>query len=207
MSSANKTLKTSDLTVFPYKASKTFSYTQDTVTDAGISTIQAFNYTPGTVLFTAGRSSYYRSARQLFYSNGLKSLAPPKPLSEQNYDELVEDEKGGAKTSTTLMYDNYLQSTATSGSSEYDSRKNFPTESGDQVIIMSIPTTLYGENIRPGSFSIISTEGDFASMQDDGNGNIVTISGNVYVGNIIYSQGIIILVVDISDILNFFAYA
>jgi hypothetical protein len=206
MSSAYKTFKTSDITVFPYKASKTFSYTQDTVTDAGISTVKAFNYPSDTVLFTAGKSVYYRSARQLFYSNGLASLAPSKPLSEQNYDELVEDEKGGAKTSTTLMYDNFLQSTATSGSSEYDSRKNFPTESGDTVTITSIPAMLYGENIRPGSFSINSTEGDFASMQDDGNGNIVTVSGNVYVGNIIYSQGIVVLIIDIGDILGFSSY-
>jgi hypothetical protein len=198
MSSAYKTFKTSDITVFPYKASKTFSYTQDTVTDAGISVLVGLNNTVSSAGSVPNSTLYYRSARQLFYSNGLANLAPPKPLSEQDYGQLVEDEKGGARTSTTLMYDNFLQSTATSGSSEYDNRKDFPTGSGNQVTIVSIPTSLYGENIRPNSFTISASLGEFGTMIDDGNGNLVIESDNSYVGNVVYSQGIAVITQDIS---------
>lgn len=206
MSSAYKTFKTSDITVFPYKASKTFSYTQDTVTEAGIEITATFNGPVSSTGSVADSTLYYRSARQLYYSNGLKSLAPPKPLSEQDYGELVEDQKGGAKTSTTLMYDNFLQSTATSGSSEYDDRKGFPTGSGEQVTVVSIPTSLYGENIKPGSFNILATEGDFTDMIDDGNGNLISIDGSIHIGNIIYSQGIIIITRNIGDEISFYSY-
>lgn len=206
MSSAYKTFKTSDITVFPYKASKAFSYTQDTVTAAGIEIYEALNNPVSSTGSVADSTLYYRSARQLYYSNGLRSLAPSKPLSEQDYGELVEDEKGGARTSTTLMYDNSLQSTATSGSSEYDSRKDFPTGSGERVTVVSIPTLLYGENIKPGSLSIIPTAGEFTPMYDDGNGNLITEDGTVHFGNIIYSQGIVIITRNIGDEIIFNNY-
>jgi hypothetical protein len=193
MSSAFKTLKTSDVTVTPYVTNKSYTipYNVSTYSTYGINYTYAAANT-GSLLNPSTNQLYYRSVRQLYYSNYLSSLAPTIPLSEQDYNQLEEDQYGRRKTKNTLIYDNYLQSTAASGSSEVDLRINFPTGSGDQVGVLSIPQNLYGEYIQPGTFALI--ENTNTLLIDDSNGNIVVASApTVYVGNIIYSHGIIVI--------------
>jgi hypothetical protein len=54
--------------------------------------------------------------------------------------------------------------------------------------VISIPSKLYGERIKPGSFSIKTAT---ASLADDGEGNIYDIASFTNVGNIIYEHGIV----------------
>ena len=195
MSSAFKTLKTSDVTVTPYVTNKSWSipYTPTTYTSYGIDYILADQNT-GSLLSPTEAQLYYRSVRQLYYSNYLPSLSPTIPLSEQDYSQLEEDQYGRKKTINTLTYDNYLQSTAASGSSEVDSRSGFPTGSGTQVGVMTIPQNLYGEYIQPSTFILVDSGADY--LVDDGNGNIVdATTGGIppHVGNILYSHGIIVI--------------
>lgn len=191
MSSAFKTLKTSDVTVTPYTTNKSWSilYNANTYTNYGIEYTYADQNTGSLINPTAGQLQY-RSIRQLYYSNYLPSISPSIPVSEQDYSQLEEDQFGGRKTKNTLIYDNYLQSTAASGSSEVDLRTKFPTGSGDQVGILSIPQSLYGDYIQPGTFVLFDNGGDI--LVDDSNGNIVdAVTPTIQIGNIVYSHGIV----------------
>jgi hypothetical protein len=87
-------------------------------------------------------------------------------------------------------WDSYQQSTAASGTYEYENRY-FPTESNSRISVMSIPRTVFGEKISPNTF-VYSDNGAFLS--DDGNGNIVdSANDNLHVGNIMYSHGVVVL--------------
>jgi hypothetical protein len=198
MSSVYKTLNISDLTVFPYKTSKAFSFSNTTTayTNSGI---QVY-YGSSLPLPQSGSTYYqqsinYRSVRHLYYSHNLPGLQPPTPLSEQSYIQLVADQNVDSTVNPVLIYDNYLQTTACSGSAEYDNRETFPTSSVIYVTAtVSIPQALFGEQIKPGTFTLVSTDSDFPNSTDDSNGNLVDINDRVtVVGNIIYSHGIIIV--------------
>lgn len=192
MSSANKTLKTSDITVFPYIANKSFVIPSSSLSASGIITYDGINGVISTTGSYSQNSLYYRSVRHLYYSNGLVNLNTPEPISFQTYNELEEDQQSIKSVDTTLIYDNYLQSTAASGSSELDYRKDFPTASNDPIKVVSVPTRLYGEFIKPGSFQIVNT-GSLFNIVDDGNGNLIESSSRSHIGNLIYSHGIAII--------------
>ena len=56
---------------------------------------------------------------------------------------------------------------------------------------MAIPRNVFGENVSRKSFRL---SGATYNLVDDGNGNILdTNNSNVHVGNILYSQGIVII--------------
>jgi hypothetical protein len=65
-------------------------------------------------------------------------------------------------------------------------QKTFSTES---IGVISIPTKLYGDYIKPGSFRIESSVS--GTLYDDGEGRIKL--GDNYVGNIIYEHGIVVI--------------
>ena len=169
MSKAANSLKTSDVITTPIKLKYTSSFTATTaLTGSGIEIVRGVN---GPVTITGSVSQEtlnYRSARHLFYSNFLTS------------SYLV----------SASSLDNSLQSTAASGTLDADVRY-FPTESGAQITILSIPRKIYGEQISRKGFRVTSS---VYYLVDDGNGNIVdSAASNKNVGNIIYSQGIVII--------------
>ena len=187
MSSAYKTLKTSDITVAPYRAYKTYTVSNVDYSNYGIERFSDSN-TP-----TSPDYPYYRSIRQLYYSYNRTNLATTIPLSEQSITQLQDDQNNLTKTATILAYDNYLQATAASGTLEYDNREQFPTASGEQIAVISIPQEMFGEQIKPGSFNFNNV---LLNLTDDGNGNIIDPTytyTNIHLGTIIYSHGIVIL--------------
>lgn len=192
MSSANKTLKTSDITVFPYTANKRFVIPSASFSASGIEIYSGVNVPVSTTGSYPQSGLYYRSIRHLYYSNDQINLNTAEPLSYQSYSELEEYEQVDKQVNTTLVYDNYLQSTAASGSSELDYRRDFPTASNTIIKILSIPTSLYGEFIKPGSFSVEET-GSLFNIIDDGNGNLIESGSTTHVGNLIYSHGLAVI--------------
>ncbi len=183
MSSAYKTLKTSDITVSPYKAQKVWTIPSESFQSYGIELLSGSNNP------TSSNYNYYRSIRQLYYSYNRPSLATPVPTSEQNSEQLAQTQNNLARTDTVLAYDNYQQSTAASGTIEYESRELFPTASGEQIRVISIPQGLIGEGIKPSSVTYSSQNITFT---DDGNGNLTNTS-TTKIGNIVYSHGMVIL--------------
>lgn len=59
------------------------------------------------------------------------------------------------------------------------------------IKVLSISRKIYGERIMPGSF--LYTDDNSNTISDDGKGNLF-LSDFGYVGNIIYSQGILVLI-------------
>jgi hypothetical protein len=82
----------------------------------------------------------------------------------------------------TPNYYNYLSNTLPPD-------RYFPTGS-DNIVVISIPSNLFGEYISPNSLQI-QVSGSNISVQDDGLGNI--LFGTKKVGDIIYQHGIIII--------------
>lgn len=176
MSRASNSLLVSDVTTTPIKLKYSASYSNTTICDSGIYAKSALN---GPVTVTGSvpqRTLRYWSVRHLFYSNFLT----------------------GSYLTTTSSLDNFLQSTAASGTFEGNTTlsastdvRYFPTESLSKVKIINIPKSSFGEKTSRKSFFLT---GSTYSLQDDGNGNVYDSSNsNIHVGNIIYPQGFVII--------------
>jgi hypothetical protein len=118
---------------------------------------------------TVYQRSVYDSIKQLYYTNYIGN-----PYPAPNYDT-------GSYVYT--QFNNYLQS------SILDTRL-FPTSSNSKIGVISIPSNIYGEYIKPGSF-VYQSESIY--VYDDGEGNILNSVDNEKCGNIIYSHGLAVI--------------
>lgn len=193
--SAWKQFLASDIIVNPFVVNKSFTFPSSqfaTGSDGQLVGIDRFigtnvnwfdNQSTTGTLTTEYQALIYNSAKQLYYSNFLSSSAGDRvaqpvlfPGSNTSGDVLI-----GSVESP--QYDNFLQSTLTPD-------RFFPTSSGAQIGVISIPSKLYGEYIVPGSFRLQSGS---VVLRDDGEGNIVLGNSSINYGNIIYTHGIITL--------------
>ena len=194
MSSAYKTLKYSDITVSPLKANKLIQFTSCSAAQYGIKAYKG-QYTPRDLSGSLPSSALiYNYVLNSFYKNSISS-----------------------SLYTSSLYDDDLQSTAASGSLQNDIRY-IPVISGSLVKIISIPQSLYGNNLAPKTFKLKASDNTYYII-DDGNGNLIDIkncisdpfnatdsqiynsdtlfncisTNNILVGNIIYSQGLLLI--------------
>ena len=185
--SVYKPFTTSDVILTPFEVNKSFSFQGSTaLTGSGIDRFIGKNIP--TPLFISGSSPtgqiqpqneflVYRSIRELYYSNFLKGEdGSPAGTASFNIDGTI------TGPFYTPNYYNYLPNTL-------DANRFFPTSSNSEIGIISIPSNLFGENIKPGSFNL---EADGDIFTDDGEGNIFQNS-TTKVGDIIYQHGMIIL--------------
>lgn len=165
MSLCKNTIQKSDITSIPIK----LKYSQN-ITCGGELNVDFYK---GVNEFTETGSYsqqfiYYRGIRQLYYMSYLSA----------------------SLLNSGSAWESFLQSTAASGTYEHDYRY-FPTESGASISVLKIPNELFGEKINPETFNFSNQS---CTIVDDGNGNLLDAQNeNVHVGNIIYSQGVIIL--------------
>jgi hypothetical protein len=128
----------------------------------------------------------YRSIRELYYYNYISgSMGSPINQPIINSDG-------------TIVGENYTPNGYNYLSSNININREFPTGSNSQIGVISIPSNLYGEFIKPTTFRWeVSSSQDFI-LHDDGEGNILLnsnyySSSNSHVGNIIYEHGIVII--------------
>jgi hypothetical protein len=190
MGRASNSLKTSDVITTPIKLKYSSSFTSSSIGDYGIKVFIGGNEPISELVNVPQETLTYRSIRALYYSNYLTGSFPV----------------------SSSHADNWLQSTAFSGSVEADQRY-FPTSSYETIQVLSIPREVFGEKIARRSFLFVS---DGCTLYDDGNGNVWDLSTlpgylqalyfqspdeyfvktgirGAHVGNIIYAQGIIII--------------
>ena len=192
--SVYKPFITSDIVVSPFELNKSFSYEgAAALTGSGINRYIGENTT--TPIYVSGSNptgdtvtidSYlvYRSIRELYYYNFISgSDGSPVTTASFNEDGTI---TGGPYTPNAY---NYLQNTLPAD-------RYFPTGSGNKVGVLSIPSNLFGEYIKPGTLNITATPltGSTKVLTDDGQGNV--LFGALKVGDIIYSHGIITLTSD-----------
>jgi hypothetical protein len=205
--SVYKPFTTADLIVTPFEVNKSFSFigSELTMSNVGIERYIGKNI-PNNIWVSGSNNtgqSYienqqlvYNSIKQLYYSNYLLSSSGsqastasfnPTPFIS-NFETAVSKSVLIGKRNSTNYY-NYLSSTI-------DINRTFPTESNSEIGIISIPSNLFGEYIKPGSFQFTTRSG---SITDDTNGNLIYNSTgfsavNIHVGNIIYEHGMSIII-------------
>lgn len=189
--SAFKSLTTSDIVVTPLQVNKTFTFkgTSELIDpNVGIDRFKGKNtlYVSGSDL-TGYIKKYskpliYESAKQLYYSNYLRGVNGSPAFTSSIGIDGVRRGQGG--DGTQPAYVNYLDNTL-------EADREFPTGSGGYIGVISIPSNLYGERIRPGTFSFETTGSTKNKITDDGEGRL--FNNGIKVGEIIYQHGLVIL--------------
>ena len=187
--SVYKPFVTSDVVVSPFEVNKSFTFSGDTALyNAGIDRYLGKNIQP--TLWVSGSNQtgnifpqdqylIYCSIQNLYYSNYLNGVnGSPLSTASFNTDGTI---TGGYYTPN---YYNYLGSTL-------PANRYFPQNINDEVVIISIPSNVFGEYIEPNTFILTGVSG---SLHDDGNGNLMY--GNDKMGDVIYEHGIVILTQD-----------
>ena len=198
--SVYKSLTTSDVVVTPFKVNKSFSFKGNAFTgsNVGIDRFIGKNtpYISGSDLTgqisPQSQALIYQSAKQLYYSNFVNGRnGSPANLPQFNSDGTITVQ--GNSGSYQPMYENYLDNTLTAN-------RLFPTSSNDEIGVISIPSNLFGEYIKPGTFkyeyngtlntgvNIITVSG---IITDDGDGGL--FESGEKIGDIVYQHGMAII--------------
>lgn len=204
-----KKLSTPDVFVVPYTANKNWDLDFACVPqDGAYFTIFKGKNITGSIDLVNGpitegqyESLVYRQINHLYYQYHSSSILNSHSLLD------------------SLYYESYMTESSTiSTSSYFDFNENpsfvnnFPTSSNDIIRVMSFNQNIYGEQIKPNNF-ILTASGSY-QLADDGLGNIYDISftgyyvqpgyyappgyiaelqNKVHVGNIFYSQGLVVI--------------
>ena len=186
--SVYKSLTTSDVIITPFKVNKSFSFqgaSALTPSNVGIDRFTGKNIpfvsgsdTTGQIK-TQYKSLIYNSIKQLYYTNYLRG-EDGSPVFTSSIG--VDGVRIGQGATDEPSYINYLPNTL-------DANRAFPTASNDEIGVISIPSNLFGEYIKPGSFTFSYNGGK--NITDDGEGNLFK-DGNK-VGDIVYQHGMVIL--------------
>ena len=188
--SVYKSLTTSDVIVTPFKVNKSFSFEgSSSFLESNVSIDRLIGLN---IPFVSGsqetgqiqrqsKSLVYNSIKQLYYSNYLLNAnGSPATLPSFNSDGTVTSTSGAYQP----MYDNYNENTL-------PAERYFPSSSGEQIGVISIPSNLYGEYIQPGSFRYNYISGGNKTLLDDGEGRIFRDGERI--GDIIYQHGIVVI--------------
>jgi len=185
-----KSFITSDVIVSPFEINKSFTFRGNELTSSNveidryigqnvISPIWVSGSYPTGYITTQDQILVYRSIRELYYSNYLLGNdGSPAATASFNTDGTI---TGAAYTPN---YYNYLSSTLPAD-------RYIPTGSNEKIGVISIPSNLWGNYLKPGS--VIISNGTI-TLNDDGNGNMV--AGALKYGDVIYEHGIIIITSD-----------
>ena len=137
----------------------------------------------------------YSSIKQLYYTDFIRSESGSTVLTSSiGVDGVVTGETG-----TQPSFYNYLNNTLLQ-------TRFFPTSSSSKIGVISIPSSMFGEYINPGSFELeVSSSARYAPNQsyftrnyndiitDDGEGNLISSNTSKKVGDIIYQHGMVII--------------
>lgn len=194
-----------DIIITPFKVNKNFSFTGSaalTGSNVGIERLIGTNLTgsfsisdPVTGTQDLYQRLIYNSVKNLYFSNFISSS-----IGDKADATIIDNGVIIEINNNQPRFYNYLQSTLLP-------ERYLPTGSMEQVGIISIPSTLFGEQIKSKTFLMSCLSG---SLFDDGEGRLhltsdpyvdfnyididyyISISGSL-VGNIIYSHGLAII--------------
>ncbi len=184
-----KSLTTSDVIVTPFKVNKSFSFQGAgalTASNVSIDRLIGKNITYVSGSDTTGQikvesqALIYNSVKQLYYTNYLRDKDGSPALTSSLLSDGTSDYQSGVQP----MYENYRSNTL-------NANRLFPTASNDEIGIISIPSKLFGEYIKPGTFRFEYQGNSSGIIEDDSEGNLFQ-DGNK-VGDIIYQHGMAIL--------------
>lgn len=188
--SAYKQFLASDVIVTPFEVNKNFTFKQSEFSGIGIDrflgTSGSFisNKTVTGTLSSEFEVLVYSSVKELYYSNFLSSsVGDPAQVTTVIPGVNRESDRLTGPIQSTGYY-NYLQTSLSQS-------RFFPTGSGAEIAVFSIPSSIFGTFIKPGTFKWTDNTNDPGTFIDDGEGNI--LSGSLVVGNIIYQHGMVLI--------------
>jgi len=169
MGRAKNTLNAADVSSTPIKVRYSVTYPSSSFSNYGI-TLRSGSNIPYSVAMSPAQietMNNYRVIKQLYYQNYLT----------------------GSLLNTASAWDPDWVSTAASGSGD-ETIYYLPTGSSEEILIFTIPSTQFGEQISRNSFALSASDASYMIV-DDGNGNLIDLlSSNSKVGNLFYAQGI-----------------
>jgi len=195
-----KSFLTSDVIVSPFKVNKQCIFKEPQLSNPDVEINKYYGYNYPIPLWISG--SYptgqtniqdeilvYNSIKELYYTNYLNGVnGSPVGTASFNNDGTI------TGPTYTPNYYNYLPNTL-------PANRYFPTQSLSKIGVISIPSNLYGEYIKPGSVILSDSTGTYL-LADDGEGGLTSGSidangilnpSTVKYGDIIYEHGIITL--------------
>lgn len=204
-----KKLSTPDVFVVPYTANKNWDLDFACVPqDGAYFTIFKGKNITGSIDLVDGpitenqyESLVYRQINHLYYQSTSASYLDSHSLLDSIYYSSVPTESVKISTGSYFIYNE-----------DPSFINNFPTSSNDIIRVISFNQNIYGEQIKPNNF-ILTASGSY-QLADDGYGNVYDISftgyyvepgyyappgyiaelqDKVHVGNIFYSQGLVVI--------------
>jgi len=206
-----KSFITSDVIVSPFEVNKSFALATDNFTDSDVEIERYYGVNITASLWVSGSNPtgqntiqdsilVYRSIKELYYSNYISgSDGSPAGTASFNIDGTI------TGPTYTPNYYNYLYDTL-------PANRFIPTGSDEQIGVISIPSNLFGEYIKPGSVKMLSQYGP-TYLIDDGNGSLTSgsldtngnyVSSDIKYGDIIYEHGVITITYDPSNLIDLF---
>lgn len=186
---AFKTLNSQDIIISPLEVAKGFSFEGNALTASNVGVDRYLGNKSATTTSTGYITEYSQSAvyfqtQQLYYSNFVSSSNGNVQIA--NTQSINPDGTTSARMGCNAFV-NFEQT-------DLLPQKYWPTGSSEQIGVLSIPRSLFGDYILPNSISIITDSGSYV---DDGEGRLqmhVSSSTNdfINVGNVIYEHGIIV---------------
>jgi hypothetical protein len=210
MSFSYKTLNSTDITLTSYIANKSWEVNNSTLSQNGVTIYVGENlpitidspFDPINDTQTSNeeyRRLVFESIKHLYYENYISgSLTGQffKSSSYFNYEQstLVSGTIRNLPTITGSIYNpinssNYEGALYDVSSSLYDI-SSFDPDKGSKIIILSIDKKIYGSGLSPNTVNI---SGSTYNLQDDGEGNMFDTLTSTYIGNVFYSQGLIVI--------------
>jgi hypothetical protein len=196
-----KSFITSDVIVSPFEVNKSFTFIGNELTASNVeidryigrnitSSLWVSGSYPTGQINTQDQILVYRSIKELYYSNYLSgSDGSPAGTASFNTDGTI------TGPIYTPNYYNYLSSTLLAD-------RYIPTGSNETIGVISIPSNLFGEYLKPGTVSISNGT---ITLLDDGNGNMIYNSQKY--GDVIYEHGMIIITSDGAPSQGGYSYA
>lgn len=185
--SAFKQFTTKDVVITPFNVNKGFSFVGSEVTgsDVGIEIYEGLKPStnvfisssakPTGLVYKSNTTGVYHNIKQLYYSNYISSSSGDNAVTQSVVPGATPEDDRYIGPIEAPRYDNFLQS-------DLQQYRKFPTGSGAQISVISIPAKLYGENIVPTTFRMYYTSSDGALqyITDDGEGNLIDMLSGGY---------------------------
>ena len=214
MSFSYKTLNSNDITLTSYIANKQWEVNNSTLSQNGVTIYMGENlpinklnpFDPLNDSETSNdeyRRLIYNSIKNLYYQNYTSGSLTGRFFHSSSFFNYEQS----TLTSGSMLAANRNLPTITGSaalgirptvfdtnlydisSSLYDTT-GYDPDKGSKILVISIDQNIFGSGLYPNTIII---SGSTYNIQDDGEGNLLDINTSTYVGNVFYSQGLIVI--------------
>jgi hypothetical protein len=214
MSFSYKTLNSNDITLTSYIANKQWEVTNSTLSQNGITIYIGENlpinkinpFDPINDSETSNeeyRRLIFDSIKNLYYQNYTSGSFTGEFFQSSSFFNYEQS----TLTSGSMLTANRNLPTITGssalgrngtlfGTSLYDfssslyDEAGYDPDKGSKIVVISIDQNIFGSGLSPKSINISASA---YNIQDDGEGNLIDTFTSTYIGNVFYSQGLIVL--------------